>query len=84
VSNDPEHKFELAMQTKKFKVSSRVDVLTSLACNFAHPLWLQLARDIVLESESEQKWKQVCLLSNPTEAMELCPIMLWLWFCALL
>jgi coatomer subunit beta' len=37
VTNDPEHKFELAMSCKQ----------------------LEMARDILLESESEQKWKQL-------------------------
>jgi len=37
VSNDPEHRFELAMQCHKF----------------------QMAREILLESESELKWKQL-------------------------
>eukprot|EP00455_Lapot_gusevi_P000869 TRINITY_DN1036_c0_g1_i9.p1 TRINITY_DN1036_c0_g1~~TRINITY_DN1036_c0_g1_i9.p1 ORF type:complete len:466 (-),score=191.14 TRINITY_DN1036_c0_g1_i9:54-1451(-) len=37
VSNDPEHKFELALQLKR----------------------LELAHEVLLESESEQKWKQL-------------------------
>jgi coatomer subunit beta' len=61
VSNDPEHKFELAMQTKKLTVnhSTTVAYYPSDSSLFNVVVFVQLARDILLEAESEQKWKQL-------------------------